>query len=144
MMGIPSVANVGISQGMPATCTTMIARVFGVSFLKMSPTSMFTLLASMSANTGVAPASLIAVFVAIIVNGVVITSPPSTPAKRKAKVSADVPLFNSKRFSTHKYFFRASVSSTTFGPSPTIPDPNTPATNPYAIGSILTLNIGII
>ena len=83
--------SASMSHGPPAKCTGSTARVRGPTSARTASGSMFSVSASTSANTGVAPACSTAFVVAGHVNDVVITSSPSpSPAATIARCSAAV------------------------------------------------------
>ena len=82
-----------MSAGCPYRCTGMIAAVRGVIAAAVAAGSIVRRSASMSANTGVAPAIMIASAEKAADSGEVITSSPGPmPIARSASASASVPV----------------------------------------------------
>src|ERR1700722_2540 len=106
-----------MSQGKPHMCTGMIARVRGVMAAAIWAMSMLALLESVSANTGVAPTSIISFAVATHELGVLITSSPGPmPAMRRAISIVQVPELNERTGRPEKNSDRLDSKACTFGP----------------------------
>src|ERR1700722_16499011 len=106
-----------MSQGKPHICTGMMARVRGVMAAAIRSMSMLWLRGSMSANTGVAPTSMMTFAVATQEFGVVITSSPGPmPAMRKAISMVQVPELKVRTGRPEKYSDRRDSKAFTFGP----------------------------
>lgn len=82
-----------MSQGQPARCTHIIARLRGDSMRRADSGSILLLTGSMSAKTGVAPtATMQAALAKKLREGRITSSPAPTPKARSASSSATVPL----------------------------------------------------
>src|ERR1700733_5396712 len=110
-------------HGRPAKCTGNIARVLSVIFRLISMGSIFNVVGSISARTGVAPACIIALTVAQKVIGVVITSSPlPIPLANMLRCSAAVQECKATALAEALYARKSRSNCATLGPDPNHPD----------------------
>src|SRR5450755_1854298 len=128
-----------MSQGSPHICTGRIARVRGVIAATIFSASILWLRGSISANTGVAPTSMMTLAVATHEFGVVMTSSPGpTPAMRKAVSMVHVPELNVRTGRPEKKPDNSDSKACTLGPLlVSHPDLNTLDTSSIVASSML-------
>ncbi len=135
-----SAYNLSMSHGNPAIWTGMMALVRGVIAASTLSRSILCVRASMSANTGVAPTSIITLAVATQEFGVVMTSSPAPiPAMRSAISIVQVPELNVRTGRPPKYSDRRASSACTFGPLVSQPERSTSATDAIVASSMVGL-----
>ena len=121
----------------------MIALVRGVMAASTLSRSILRVTGSISANTGVAPTSMITLAVATQEIGVVITSSPAPiPAMRKAISMVQVPELKVRTGRPPKYSDSCASKAATFGPLVIQPERRTSPTAAMVASSMVGLEKG--
>ena len=132
-----------MSTGKPDRYTGMIALVRGVMAASSLARSILRVTGSISANTGVAPTSIITLAVATHEIGVVMTSSPAPiPAMRRAISIVQVPELKVRTGRPPKYSDNCASKAWTFGPLVIQPERNTSPTAAMVASSMVGLENG--